>query len=327
MNTDRFILSSDENGYKKSGRYICCMHILSLIVINLFLIASIAAQDTAESLTDEFSRLSAKARTRLAKKEAAEATADVQFQNLMLGADSLFQIGEYYTSLDVYEQARTRRPLNVHPKVKIQDLQALIESEEGMNGELDDTENELPLQTSDLNAPSQTEQEIDKIDEEVFPSEEEEIVSSEEDAFQNIVEGSKPDLTSRTIDPTAKKDHPKELVDDEGSVPLDDKVEAKFSLEPKDEEISKYDGITQDQELKSNPFTDDPTDFDIGLEDSFEKEVYKEANAVISKLTVTKSGNVDVYKKVYHQWGSVFYFKNGLAVTERMWKDETHTYY
>jgi len=304
------------------------MRILSLLVINLFLVASVAAQDTAESLTDEFSRLSAKARTRLAKKETAEATADVQFQNLMLGADSLFQIGEYYASLDVYEQARTRRPLNVHPKVKIQDLQALIKSEEGMNGELAGTKDELPLQTSDLNAPLRSEQEIDEDAEELDPSQEEEVVSSdEEDPFQNIVEGSKPDLTSPSVDPTEKKDPPKEQLNDKGNLPTDDKVQAEFVLKPKDEVIPKKDITQPRQEPKSTPISKAPSDTEIDLEDRVDKEVYKEANAVITKLTVVRSGNVDVYKKVYHQWGSVFYFKNGLAVTERMWKDETLNFY
>jgi hypothetical protein len=63
------------------------------------------------------------------------------------------------------------------------------------------------------------------------------------------------------------------------------------------------------------------------VEDGINKEVYREAHAVITKFTVVRRGKTDVYKKVYHQWGYVFYFKNGSAITKRMWADETLTFY
>src|SRR5690606_31017910 len=77
-------------------------------------------------LTKDFSKLSAKERSRIAAHENLEAAADSGYQALMQQADLYFQAGEYETALEHYEQARTLRPYNVYPKVKIEDLQTMI---------------------------------------------------------------------------------------------------------------------------------------------------------------------------------------------------------
>lgn len=51
--------------------------------------------------------------------------------------------------------------------------------------------------------------------------------------------------------------------------------------------------------------------------------ISKEGNKTITKRIVVKDGKGNEYKKVTHNWGGVFYFKNGEAVTERVWKQET----
>ncbi len=78
------------------------------------------------SLTKEFERMSAKERARVAKQEDEDAAKDRGFQTAMAEADALFKQQEYDEALEKYQAARRLRPLNVHPKVKIQDLQALI---------------------------------------------------------------------------------------------------------------------------------------------------------------------------------------------------------
>ncbi len=50
--------------------------------------------------------------------------------------------------------------------------------------------------------------------------------------------------------------------------------------------------------------------------------ITKEGNKTITKRIIVKEGSGDEYKKVVHDWGGVFYFKNGDAVTERVWKQE-----
>lgn len=51
--------------------------------------------------------------------------------------------------------------------------------------------------------------------------------------------------------------------------------------------------------------------------------ISEEGNKVITTRVVVKEGRGDRYKKVAHSWGGIFYFKNGDAVTERVWNQET----
>lgn len=97
------------------------------IALTLCVFASSLGQAQGDqSLTNEFGNLSAKERARIAKKEATDAVVDPQYQSIMREAEELFQQQRYDDALVKYQEARTRRPLNVYPKVKIQDLQALI---------------------------------------------------------------------------------------------------------------------------------------------------------------------------------------------------------
>ncbi len=82
------------------------------------------------SLTREFSKQSAKERARIAKQEVEDAAKDPRFQGVMTQAEALFQQKQYDDALARYQDARALRPLNVYPKVKIQDLQVLIAKRE-----------------------------------------------------------------------------------------------------------------------------------------------------------------------------------------------------
>jgi hypothetical protein len=53
---------------------------------------------------------------------------DPVFQALMSEAEQLFQQKNYDDALAVFKQARQARPYNVHPKVKIHDLEVLIKA-------------------------------------------------------------------------------------------------------------------------------------------------------------------------------------------------------
>jgi hypothetical protein len=87
---------------------------------------AVDAQVQAQVLGDDFDKLSAKERSRIAKEEEANAAADARYQSLMTEAELLFRDLSYDAALERFEQARALRPFNVYPKVKIQDLQALI---------------------------------------------------------------------------------------------------------------------------------------------------------------------------------------------------------
>lgn len=98
------------------------------ILLSGFLVCgflSMAAQRD-ESLTKEFAKLSAKERSKLAKQEEADAANDAVYQDLMARAERDFAAGRFDDARELFQQARQRRPLNVYPKVKLEDLEALV---------------------------------------------------------------------------------------------------------------------------------------------------------------------------------------------------------
>lgn len=108
-------------------------------------------------LTKDFGKLSAKERSRIAARENVEAAADSGYQALMHQADLAFQAGQYEAALEHYEQARILRPYNVYPKVKIEDLQAMIrrrEAEQAAPAPLPATNAEAPPDEAPPPAPA-----------------------------------------------------------------------------------------------------------------------------------------------------------------------------
>ncbi len=83
-----------------------------------------AAQE--RGLSDGFSRLSARERSRLAREESEASVKDTAFQATMARAEVHFQARRYEAAMADYERARGLRPLNVYPPVKIDDLRVLI---------------------------------------------------------------------------------------------------------------------------------------------------------------------------------------------------------
>jgi hypothetical protein len=84
------------------------------------------AQGDKGSLTEQFPNMSAKERSRIATKENEEAQKDQTYQEVMQRAERAFQEGRYEEAIKQYEEARAMRPYNVYPKVKIEDLRALL---------------------------------------------------------------------------------------------------------------------------------------------------------------------------------------------------------
>lgn len=48
---------------------------------------------------------------------------------------------------------------------------------------------------------------------------------------------------------------------------------------------------------------------------------YREGRAIVTERTLVTEGKAVVYKRVGHPWGEVYYFKDGEAVPERIWKE------
>lgn len=102
----------------------CLRNHLSLAVLGVMLAVTVSAQPG--ELTDEFGKLNAKERARIARQEEENAAKDAVFQGLMAEAEERFRTTDFDGALAKYQEARALRPYNVYPKVKIQDLQALI---------------------------------------------------------------------------------------------------------------------------------------------------------------------------------------------------------
>ncbi len=102
-----------------TGRY-------TLLIVTMAWCTVAVGQGDRGSLTEQFPNMSAKERSRIAAKETDEAGKDASYQEVMRTAELAFQEGRYEDAIVGYEQARAMRPYNVYPKVKIEDLRALI---------------------------------------------------------------------------------------------------------------------------------------------------------------------------------------------------------
>lgn len=103
-------------------------HLVRLASLWLLLAATLpgVAQEKDGSLTKDFDKLSPKERSKIAERETKEAAEDSGYQSTMREADQAFQAGRYEDALAAFQHARTMRPYNVYPKVKIEDLQTMI---------------------------------------------------------------------------------------------------------------------------------------------------------------------------------------------------------
>lgn len=97
------------------------------MLVPMFVLAVVASgQGDRGSLTEQFPNMSAKERSRIAEREQSEASKDQAYQEIMRRADEAFRSARYEEALKGYEEARSVRPYNVYPKVKIEDIRALL---------------------------------------------------------------------------------------------------------------------------------------------------------------------------------------------------------
>lgn len=127
------------------------------------------AQKERGSLTEQFPNMSAKERSRIAAKETEEAQKDGSYQEVMRTAELAFQEGRYEEAIKRYEEARAMRPYNVYPKVKIEDLRALIARQAAKQDTLTAVE-EHPVDPEPIATPvQQTVPVVDRLDQEPTP--------------------------------------------------------------------------------------------------------------------------------------------------------------
>ena len=244
------------------------------------------AQDE-ESLTQEFPELSAKERSRIAEREAAEAPRDEAFQAVMRTAEELFRSGRYEESLDRYLEARRMRPYNVFPKVKIQDLQALLAKQAEEQGPADAATGTLAP------APGV-----------VVPA--------------GVTEPPEPGavVVTETPEPPIERAAEVTVVP---STPSSPPEEAKLAKEPSPEVPRPKVVVPPKARV---PVTGTPgPDKEIGATpaEGTEERRYREGRAEVLERRVTLGGQTTVYRMVRHPWGAVFHFKDGEAISATAW--------
>ena len=218
------------------------------------------AQNDRGSLTEDFPDLSAKERARIASKEKDDAAKDGAYQALMLEGERDFQEGRYEEALATYEKARAMRPYNVYPKVKIEDLRAILKKQAARpDSAVAATPPPVP-------------------------------------AFERPVPVPPAAIeVSDTAKLAVRKEEPKPIV-----------------VPPVEEPPAKENAAAP--VVKSLPAPSRKRDTGV-----IERR-YREGHAYVIERAVEVDGRVVIYKRVFHNYGQVFYFEDGLSVDERVWK-------
>ncbi len=208
---------------------------------------TLLAQSDRGSLTEQFPKLGAKERARIAAQEAEGSNKDNAYQDAMHQAEQSFQEGRYEDALALYEKARAMRPYNVYPKVKIEDLHALLAKQA---------------------APQDTAASVGS----------------------NVKNASAPEPHALEPPPPTPV-HEAPAMFQRSALPEPAAVEDPV---PEPPSVKKAEGVIERR--------------------------YKEGHAFVIERTVRVEGRTVVCKRVFHNWGQVYYFEDGLAVDERVWK-------
>lgn len=235
------------------------------------------------SAQEKFADLSAKERIDIAEQEAIEAAQDAVFQEMMQKGHALFKEEHYLKAIHAYEKAQDRRPYNVYPKVIIADIELSMK----------DT-----LKT--LRAAEQRELQKDKP---ILENKSEEVKKdkSDTDTPEETREERMQKLNQWEAQERRERERRREA-QNENQEP------AKIQIEGDIKQLSAEDY----QKSLAQKYPDGITE-----------KVTSKGNKVIVERIVVADGEGNKYKKVTHSWGGIFYFKNGDAVTERVWKSET----
>lgn len=253
----------------------------TLVVGALVAFASHGQRD--ESLARDFEKMSAKERAKVAKEEQEGAAKDVAYQAVMTEAEQLFQQQQYEGSMEKFKEARTMRPYNVYPKVKIQDLEALIARRDAAKAAAE------PIQVEELmDAPKPS---PDKIDKPAEASEPPRSAHSEPATTGRLVLGSteRPLVERGHEEPAQQSTHtPARMGGEEKPAPRPERR----VIPPKPEPV-----------------------LDEG------ERIYKEGRSVVLERRVAVEGRIVLFRKVSHPWGEIHHFRDGIAITDREFEE------
>lgn len=252
-------------------------------ILSLFICSLLTL--TGLKAQDDFAELSSRERINLAEKEEKEAAHDAEFQGVMQKGHELFKEKHYLKAIHTYEEAQELRPYNVYPKVIIADI------------ELSMKDTLQTLRAAEKNNLEQTPQKP-----KVKPEKEKETET--------------PDRDEETKEERIEKIN-------EWEQDVREKRERQRAREAEKEKQRQTADTRMDGDVKRLSAEDFQKELAEKYPRGITETVSKEGNKTIVKRIVVAEGIGNEYKKVVHNWGGVFYFKNGDAVTERVWKQET----
>ena len=250
-----------------------------LLIALCAVLCTVGAMAQPDALARDFEKLSAKERARIAKEEQASSLKDAPYQAVMAEAELLFQRSQYEASLAKFQEARVLRPYNVYPKVKIQDLQALIAERDAEQAV------KKAEQPSEPMPPAVQQQTPTQKDPEQLPSP---PTPGPVPAAERLVIADPPKPATSPVLP--------------GTVQpvLAPAVKAEPSMH-------KTTPVQYTPKVEAPP---------KGMLEQGER-VFKEGRSVVVERTVPEDNRLVVYRKVSHPWGEVNCFRDGVAISDR----------
>jgi len=250
------------------------------------------AQGGDGSLTGDFKKLSPKERSKIAARETHEAAADSGYQDIMKQADAAFRAGRYEDALAAFHEARSIWPYNVYPKVKIQDLQALIKKQD------EERVGQTPVVPPPADPPGPAV---------VATPSPQETPEPPLNTPHPLVSPDPPlDTTAPSVAPL-----PSPVETETTPAPMEKKPVPAADMAPPNIPAA----ASVNQTRRASTPGPDIRPITIG------ERIYMEAGATVTERTVEDEGRPVVYKKVVHPWGQTYHFKDGLAISDREWND------
>lgn len=232
--------------------------------------------------------MSPKERARVAQREQEESRTDGAYQAKMAEGETLFQQDRYEEAMALFEEARILRPLNVYPKVKIEDLKVLIRQRDERNAaEKDGSEVPQPPHAVDTGGAS------------ALPDQPAPVAVKAPEAGPLEVfspnDRVPPPADSTTTTPASLG----------GSDPA-----------PVRKQMTRTMQAPRTEPAEALPPTPTPPPPDGVVENR-----YKQGSAQVTEMMVTQNGRTTVFKRVAHKYGQVYYFEDGQAIDGRVWRE------
>jgi len=264
------------------------------ILLALFFLSLVSFSSTAQSAP-----LTKKQQKMMDKWLASEKAEDAYNSSLKKG-DKLFRKKEFGASINAYEEALAVRPGDAYSIAKINDLKILLASmrEDAFEQPVAQTPEPEPIVPETPKVPEPEKPKPTPVKEEVV--EKPEPVAVKPAIPEPIAPPPPPPPPTVIKEKEVEKPTPKKVVPKESSSP---KPAPKPTPKVKKEQMLDATG---------KPYPQGQTE-----------EIIHGENVVIIKRIVVKGQEVDVYKKVTHNWGGLFYFKNEMSITQRVWQEET----